>query len=207
MIMTSRLEAAAERILCTLSQTLDAMPPHRLASIPLPPLRKGYHKALLSRDDQVEVCAARWLAGGQSKLHGHGGSAALYHVVSGAVEEERYVPNGDAYRYESEVIPAGGCSYLPPGSFHRVRALDEAVTVHSYSPPPTEATASVPPDTLRLLKRAKRLASTRRAVQCRRSMAGYSCQRPDRASVGLERRQEIATDPAAEADLGRARAA
>jgi alkylation response protein AidB-like acyl-CoA dehydrogenase len=171
MVLTNRLQPVAERILCTLSQTLDALSPDRLASIPLPPVRQGYNKALLSRDEQVEVCAARWLAGGQSRLHGHGGSAALYQVVSGAVEEERYVPDGDGFRYESEVIPAGGCSYLPPGSFHRVRALGEAVTVHTYSPPPAEATAAVPPDTLRQLQRARRLAGNGRCTSPRHGTA------------------------------------
>src|SRR5262249_27702593 len=68
----------------------------------------GYQRATIHRSEQMELAAARWRAGGESALHGHGDSAAVYAVLSGVIEEERYVPDGKGgYRYEVAVLRAG----------------------------------------------------------------------------------------------------
>jgi alkylation response protein AidB-like acyl-CoA dehydrogenase len=79
--------------------------------------------------------------------------------VSGSVEEERYFPEGSSYRFESAVMTAGASSQLPPGTFHQVRALGEAVTVHFYTPPPANPTTAVPAELLGRLEQARRLAA------------------------------------------------
>jgi alkylation response protein AidB-like acyl-CoA dehydrogenase/mannose-6-phosphate isomerase-like protein (cupin superfamily) len=116
----------------------------------------GYQRVRIHRDDDLEVTAARWEAGGHSSLHGHGDSAAAYAVVSGSIEEERYLPHLGGYRYEKVVLKAGERTYLPPGSFHRVRALEESVTLHRYSPAPATTTSDVPPAVRRQLDEARR---------------------------------------------------
>jgi alkylation response protein AidB-like acyl-CoA dehydrogenase len=138
------------------SAALDSLSPEPLAQLPAPEAGKGYRRVTLSRNEDTEVAATRWRAGGQSSLHGHAESAALYCVVAGAVEEERYLPEGDSYRYEKVIIQAGGRSYLPPGAFHCVRALEGSVVVHTYAPAPDDATSAVPEETLRLLDQARR---------------------------------------------------
>jgi alkylation response protein AidB-like acyl-CoA dehydrogenase/mannose-6-phosphate isomerase-like protein (cupin superfamily) len=116
----------------------------------------GYRRVRIHRDDQLEVTAAHWQAGAHSALHGHGDSAAAYSVLSGSVEEERYVPHKGGYRYEKVLIKAGERTYLPPGSFHRVHALEEAVTLHRYSPAPPTTTSDVPPAVRQQLEEARR---------------------------------------------------
>jgi hypothetical protein len=133
--------------------------------IPRPQGPKGYSRVTLRRDAEAEIAAVRWLPGAASRLHGHGSSAAVYTVLSGVVEEERYLPEGDGFRYEVAVLRAGQLTRLPPGGFHRVRALAESVTAHVYTPPPTDPTAGVPPDVLPLLEQARQQeASTPRPV-------------------------------------------
>jgi alkylation response protein AidB-like acyl-CoA dehydrogenase len=122
----------------------------------LEPVRKGYRRVTLHHDDHTEVASAYWQPGGRSDLHGHGDSAAIYYVQSGVIQDERFVPEGEGYRFEVLLLRAGEQAYLPAGSYHRVRALEEAVTVHTYWPPPSNATQDVPPGTLRLLRQARR---------------------------------------------------
>ncbi len=130
----------------------------------------GYTRFRIQRDPDVEVTAAAWRAGGRSSLHGHDGCAALYTVQSGVLEEERYLPDGDGYRCEIVILRAGDQSYLPPGAFHRVRALEETVTLHAYSPAPQSSTTGIAPATLHLLDQA-RAATATPAIRngCRRS--------------------------------------
>lgn len=153
---------ASSPVLETLTTNLGAVTPEQLDALPLPEASAGYRRVTLRRDRETEVAAARWVAGGQSMLHGHDDSAALYVVHAGVVEEERYVPDGDSYRCETAVLRAGDQSYLPPGSFHCVRALEDAVTLHTYSPPPQNTTSSVPRETLRMLVKARRQATRQR---------------------------------------------
>jgi alkylation response protein AidB-like acyl-CoA dehydrogenase len=143
---------------------LDAFASQPLDPIPPPDSPLGYRRVTLHRGRQLEITRARWLAQGQSALHGHGRSAALYSVLSGRVEEERYLPDGGAFRCEIVELRAGDRSYLPPGCFHRVRALEEAMTLHSYSPPAEDATAAVPPAVLPLLQEARLRAAEERAA-------------------------------------------
>jgi mannose-6-phosphate isomerase-like protein (cupin superfamily) len=117
----------------------------------------------LRRDAQMEVVAVRWLPGAASRLHGHGRSAAVYTVVSGTIEEERYLPEGDGYRYEVSVLRAGQATTLPPGAYHRIRSLADAVSVHVYTPPPEDPTAVVPAEVAPVLEQARQRALARSA--------------------------------------------
>jgi len=136
---------------------LETVSSDLLEALDPPALAEGYRRVSVHLDDEREVAAARWVAGGESSLHGHGDSAALYRVHAGVVEEERYLPDGaNGYRCEIGLLRAGEQSYLPPGSYHIVRAKEDAVTVHAYMPPPEEATQAVPPATQALLEKARR---------------------------------------------------
>jgi alkylation response protein AidB-like acyl-CoA dehydrogenase len=167
--MTRDREACtpAEPVIDVLHAALDSFAATPLAPFPQPANPGGYQRVTLRCDEQIEVAAARWLAGGQCGWHGHDGSAAVYTVLSGAIEEERCLPDGGGYRYEAEIMKPGQRSYLPPGSFHRVRAIEEALTLHSYSPPPACATTTIPPAVEPLLAAARhRIARTGEQV-CR----------------------------------------
>src|SRR4051812_6563960 len=139
--------------------TLAAFPgapaPADAGRVPPAPPPASYSRVVLHRDDEGELVAARWAVGGESSLHGHGDSAALYRVVSGSVVEERFTPDGDGFRCETLTLHAGDTTYLPPGCYHRVRAVEEAVTLHGYSPAPDDAVAGVPAETLARLDEAR----------------------------------------------------
>jgi hypothetical protein len=138
-----------------LTAALDAFPTRLLTPPPPPEPPAGFRRVILRRDRETEVTAVSWLGGVESGLHGHNGSAALYRVVAGALEEERFLPQGGSYRYEVSVLRPGQVSYLPPGSFHRVRSLVEAFTVHAYDPPPDDPSVAVPEGVVPLLERAR----------------------------------------------------
>jgi alkylation response protein AidB-like acyl-CoA dehydrogenase len=148
----------------TLTRELTSFSPARVGPAPKPDAAAGYLRVTLHREPAAEVAAARWRAGGESALHGHAGSAALYAVAAGALLEERYLPDSGTYHCEVAVLRPGVRSYLPPGSFHRVRALEESVTVHVYAPAPADATTPLPPETVRLLEQARNRARELDAV-------------------------------------------
>lgn len=153
--MLATLACSPETVRASLSAVLTAFDPESLPLLPPPDANKGYRRAVLSRDDDMEVITARWVAAGQSCLHGHGDSAAMYRVISGTLVEERYVPDGDGLRCEIVLLKTGDVTYLPPGSYHRLHALEPAVTVHGYSPAPNEATSEVPLEALAALHEAR----------------------------------------------------
>ncbi len=122
----------------------------------------GYHRVVLKKTGVVEIVAAYWDAGVESRLHGHDGSSALYQVQSGLVEDEHYLPEGAGYRYERLQLRAGEQIHLVPGSFHRIRALEPSVTVHTYWPPPQDPVANIPVATRVKLEQARQAADEER---------------------------------------------
>jgi len=147
---------AAERNLerCDLSAVLG------VDRISTPELGRGYHKVRIHRSEQAEMNAARWLPGARSALHGHEDATATYSVLKGSFEEERYIPEGSGYRYEVQILKAGQVSTLPPGSFHRLRALEDSVTLHHYAPAPETTVKEVPAAVLPLLEAARQRCQT-----------------------------------------------
>jgi hypothetical protein len=107
---------------------------------------------------ELLVIAARWRAGAEGDLHGHSDSAGLYRIVSGAIQEERYVPEGRHYQFERETLRAGGESFLPSGSFHQLRAASGAISIHAYAPRPDEASSEPTEDELAKLEAARAVA-------------------------------------------------
>jgi alkylation response protein AidB-like acyl-CoA dehydrogenase len=169
----------------TLAQALAGVDAGSIAGIPMPEVEKGYHRVILSQDHEKELCAARWLAGAESMLHGHGDSAAVYWVVCGTVEEERYIPEGDTYRYERAVRQAGSRVFLPPGSFHLVRALEPSLTLHGYAPVPVDHTSPIPAPVRKLLEEARKAVCEPRV----RSLRLYGSAKPD-LMLEIQRRLE-----------------
>ncbi len=123
---------------------------------------QGYSRAVLHQDDDAEIVAIRWPAGSASLLHGHGSSSALARIVSGSLVEERYLPTGNDLLYQSATLTAGGTTFLPPGSFHRIVAPVESFALHAYSPRLVEnAPEPVLPDLDRIVAAWKRSESAR----------------------------------------------
>jgi hypothetical protein len=115
----------------------------------------GYRRLFVYRDCRMELHWLAWAKGSGSPLHGHGDVEAVYWVLSGLLEEERYIADGAGFRYEAQLLQPGVQSPLPPCSYHRVHALAETVSLHWYAPPPETSTVTVPPDVLPLLEAAR----------------------------------------------------
>jgi alkylation response protein AidB-like acyl-CoA dehydrogenase len=150
-----RTNADTKSFLGRLLDELDGQLVTRPAGVP--PAGAAYFRTLIERSEQYEISMAHWTGGRSCTLHGHSESHVLFRIVSGTVVEERYVPDVQGnYRYELQTLERGQESQLPRGSFHRLHCLKDAVTIHAFSPPPTDATSPVPQEILPALERAKR---------------------------------------------------
>jgi mannose-6-phosphate isomerase-like protein (cupin superfamily) len=93
----------------------------------------------LHADHVLDVWLLTWLADQTTDLHDHGGSAAAFVVVEGALEEIRAEPGADLTR---AVAVTGETCTVAPGVVHDVRNPTgvPAVSIHAYSPPLREMT-------------------------------------------------------------------
>jgi quercetin dioxygenase-like cupin family protein len=127
----------------------------------------GYRRLTLERSASCEIVALHWPDGSRSPLHGHAGSAAVLHVLAGAVLEDRYLPNDplpSSFSHQRARIVAGGVGYLPSGSFHAVEALEEAWGLHAYTPRLDVPTEQVPAHLAGLLRAAWQRAQSTEPV-------------------------------------------
>lgn len=139
-----------------LRSTLKLVNQDQLATLPQPESHEPYSRHVLLDTPELLIVAARWRAGAKCDLHGHSDSTGLYRIISGTVEEERYVPQEDKLRYEVELLAQGDESLLPSGSFHQLRALEETITLHAYSPRPDDAVSALTDDDRQKIAVARR---------------------------------------------------
>ena len=101
----------------------------------LDPDRRWYRR--LHADPFVDVWLISWVAEQATELHDHAGSLGALTVVSGELEEQRWVPADGQLR--TRRLRAGRGATFGLGHVHdvvNVRA-EHAVSVHAYSPPLT----------------------------------------------------------------------
>lgn len=101
----------------------------------LDPHRRWYRR--LHADPYVDVWLISWVAEQATELHDHAGSIGALTVVSGELEEKRWVPADGALR--SRRLRAGRGASFALGHVHDVvnTRPEHAVSVHAYSPPLT----------------------------------------------------------------------
>jgi predicted metal-dependent enzyme (double-stranded beta helix superfamily) len=101
----------------------------------LDPDRRWYRR--LHADPFVDVWLISWVAEQATELHDHAGSLGALTVVSGELQEQRWVPADGQLR--TRRLRAGRGATFGLGHVHdvvNVRA-EHAVSVHAYSPPLT----------------------------------------------------------------------
>jgi len=93
--------------------------------------RRWWARVLTTSD--VELWLLTWLPGQDTELHDHGGSAAAFAVVTGALEEVRADADG---RLARSVHAAGSAVWVAPGAVHDVAhaGAGPAVSLHAYAP-------------------------------------------------------------------------
>jgi alkylation response protein AidB-like acyl-CoA dehydrogenase len=149
-------KSLAPRILTSLQFALERIDPAELETLPLPGTLAPYARRVLVDTPQLQIVAARWRKGAKCDLHGHSESTVLYRIISGTVEEERYVLRDGQYVHELELFAQNDESLLPAGSFHQLRALEETITLHAYSPRPDDSLSELNPRDRHLITEARR---------------------------------------------------
>lgn len=116
----------------------------------------GYARAILVHTPEHEITATLWPRGAAGDLHGHGSSTSWLEVISGQLEEERYLrgPDGE-WVYERRVLSSGESSELPAGALHRLVARRGSEVLMTFSPPPDHHVAPLPRSELEALRRAR----------------------------------------------------
>lgn len=101
----------------------------------LDPDRRWYRR--LHADPFVDVWLISWVTEQATELHDHAGSLGALTVVSGELEEQRWVPADGALR--TRRLRAGRGATFGLGHVHDVvnARTEHAVSVHAYSPPLT----------------------------------------------------------------------
>ena len=101
----------------------------------LDPDRRWYRR--LHADPFVDVWLISWVAEQATELHDHAGSLGALTVVSGELQEQRWVPADGALR--TRRLRAGRGATFGLGHVHDVVNVrpEHAVSVHAYSPPLT----------------------------------------------------------------------
>jgi len=101
----------------------------------LEPDRRWYRR--LYADPFVDVWLISWVAEHATDLHDHAGSLGALTVVSGVLQEQRWVPADGALR--TRRLRAGRGATFGLGHVHDVVNTEpaHAVSVHAYSPPLT----------------------------------------------------------------------
>jgi hypothetical protein len=101
----------------------------------LDPDRRWYRR--LYADPFVDVWLISWVAEQATELHDHAGSLGALTVVSGVLDEQRWVPSAGVLR--TRRLRAGRGATFKLGHVHDVVNTEptHAVSVHAYSPPLT----------------------------------------------------------------------
>jgi predicted metal-dependent enzyme (double-stranded beta helix superfamily) len=101
----------------------------------LDPDRRWYRR--LYADPFADVWLITWVAEQASELHDHAGSLGALTVVSGVLDEQRWVAADGALRHRR--LRAGRGATFGLGHVHDVvnTRPEHAVSVHAYSPPLT----------------------------------------------------------------------
>ena len=104
----------------------------------LHPDRRWYRR--LHADPFVDVWLISWVTEQATELHDHAGSLGALTVVSGELEEQRWVPTDrSAGVLRTRRLRAGRGATFGLGHVHDVvnTRAEHAVSVHAYSPPLT----------------------------------------------------------------------
>jgi predicted metal-dependent enzyme (double-stranded beta helix superfamily) len=121
--------------LAALTRSLAAQVRTGAHDVVLDPDRRWYRR--LYADPFVDVWLISWVAEQATELHDHAGSLGALTVVSGVLDEQRWVPADGALRRRR--LRAGRGATFGLGHVHDVvnTQPEHAVSVHAYSPPLT----------------------------------------------------------------------
>lgn len=99
-----------------------------------------YNKILLYTCEQYEVYLICWLAGQETLVHDHPDGGCLMRVVSGKLIEDTYHAATAAKIQATMLGPMMHTFRHGKNIVHRIRAVEDSVSLHVYLPPGYVAT-------------------------------------------------------------------
>jgi cysteine dioxygenase len=94
-----------------------------------------YNKILLYACKQYEVYLICWLAGQETPVHDHPEEGCLMRVVSGKLVEDTYHASNGVKIQATTLGPMMHTFRHGKNIVHRIRALEDSVSLHVYLPP------------------------------------------------------------------------
>jgi predicted metal-dependent enzyme (double-stranded beta helix superfamily) len=100
-----------------------------------PEADEPYGRNLLFASESEEILAMTWRAGATCAPHDHGAASGHVTVVRGTVMETVFVFNRN-HLVATETRTHAAPTIIPvaPGTIHAMTALDDALTLHRYTP-------------------------------------------------------------------------
>jgi hypothetical protein len=99
-------------------------------------LRTGGPRDARKLPEDFELWLLSWLPGQVTPIHDHGGAVTVTTVLSGSLVEERFdrVQGNLVRPIWTMLREVGDIDAIEPTTIHRVRPLENAVTLHLYVP-------------------------------------------------------------------------
>jgi hypothetical protein len=94
-----------------------------------------YNKILLYACERYEVYMICWLAGQETLVHDHPDEGCLMRVVSGKLVEDTYYADSAAKIQVTTLGPMMHTFRHGKRIVHRIRAIEDSVSLHVYLPP------------------------------------------------------------------------
>ena len=104
----------------------------------------GYQRIIIHHGTHFEALVLCWQSGQGSPIHDHAGSSCAVRIVEGRATETTYrrSPSGQLYPSQSRSYKQGSVTGCHDQGTHQVANLQPAgqnlITLHVYSPPPSE---------------------------------------------------------------------
>lgn len=94
-----------------------------------------YYKKLLYQTSAFDIYLICWKKNQQSKIHDHPSNGCLMKVLEGSLLENIYQNDYKLVYKESKILKENDIGYRVNNLIlHDIRALDDAVSIHIYSP-------------------------------------------------------------------------
>lgn len=94
-----------------------------------------YNRALIARNDYVDVVIISWEEGQQSGLHDHPSNGCIMHILQGELDEDVYTE--ELVLIKTNHLTTGQTTFIQGSEgIHNIRnGNTRSVSIHVYSPP------------------------------------------------------------------------
>lgn len=96
-----------------------------------------YQKTLLFRNELFEIYQINWFKNSQTTIHSHPKFGCIMKVIEGSLEEKLYTVNNSEFNeIKTSIYQPNNVSYIDDSiGLHQIKALENSISLHIYSPP------------------------------------------------------------------------